>query len=66
MLATVGGGCRSLPDPAATEVAVDRPNIVFIMADDLGPGELGAYGKRWIRTPEIDRLAAQGMRFTAH
>jgi arylsulfatase A len=66
MLATVGGGCRSLPDPAATEVAVDRPNIVFIMADDLGPGELGAYGQRWIRTPEIDRLAAQGMRFTAH
>ena len=41
-----------------------RPNIVFIMADDLGYGHLGCYGQRLIRTPSIDRLAAQGMRFT--
>ena len=40
------------------------PNIVFILADDLGYGDLGAYGQRRIRTPRLDRLAAEGMRFT--
>lgn len=40
------------------------PNIVFIFADDLGYGELGCYGQQKIKTPHIDRLAAQGMRFT--
>jgi arylsulfatase A len=43
----------------------DRPpNIVFIMADDLGYGDLGCYGQRKIRTPNIDRIAAEGMRFS--
>ncbi|MFO1052159.1 MAG: arylsulfatase [Planctomycetota bacterium] len=41
-----------------------RPNLVFLLADDLGYGELGCYGQGKIRTPHIDRLAAQGMRFT--
>jgi arylsulfatase A len=40
------------------------PNIVFIMADDLGYGDLGCYGQTKIRTPNIDRLAAEGLRFT--
>ena len=40
------------------------PNIVLIMADDLGYGHLGSYGQTKIRTPNIDRLAAEGMRFT--
>ncbi|MAG92578.1 MAG: N-acetylgalactosamine-6-sulfatase [Planctomycetaceae bacterium] len=40
------------------------PNVVFIMADDLGYSELGSYGQKKIRTPNIDRLASQGMRFT--
>lgn len=40
------------------------PNIVLIMADDLGYGDLGCYGQKQIRTPSIDRLAAEGMRFT--
>ena len=43
-----------------------RPNIVFILADDLGYAELGCYGQKKIKTPNIDRLAAQGMRFTQH
>jgi arylsulfatase A-like enzyme len=43
-----------------------RPNIVFVLADDLGWGELGAYGQKKIRTPSLDRLAAEGMRFTRH
>ena len=41
-----------------------RPNIVFILADDLGYGDLGCYGQTKIRTPNIDRLAREGMRFT--
>ena len=40
------------------------PNVVLIMADDLGYAELGCYGQKWIKTPHIDRLAADGMRFT--
>jgi arylsulfatase A len=46
--------------------AAARPNIVFIVADDLGWGELGCYGQKKIPTPHIDALAAQGMRFTQH
>ncbi|MCM2374528.1 arylsulfatase [Aporhodopirellula aestuarii] len=42
------------------------PNVVFIMADDLGYGELGCYGQQKIQTPNLDRLAAQGMRMTQH
>ena len=40
------------------------PNVVFILADDLGRAEVGAYGQEKIRTPSIDRIAAEGMRFT--
>ncbi len=40
------------------------PNIIFILADDLGYGDLGVYGQKHIRTPNIDRLARKGMRFT--
>ncbi len=43
-----------------------KPNIIFILADDLGYGELGCYGQRKIRTPHIDRLATEGIRFTQH
>ncbi|HIK91842.1 MAG TPA: hypothetical protein EYG03_07650 [Planctomycetes bacterium] len=46
-------------------VAADHPNIVFIMADDLGYGDLGCYGQQLIATPRIDRLASEGMRFSA-
>lgn len=43
-----------------------RPNIVFVLADDLGYGDLGCFGQKKIRTPNIDRLAAEGMRLTQH
>lgn len=44
----------------------DRPNIVFILADDLGYGELGCYGQEKIKTPHLDQLAREGMRLTQH
>ncbi len=55
----VGGG---LAWPAESR----PPNIVLILADDLGYAELGCYGQQKILTPHIDRLAAEGMRFTQH
>ena len=50
----------------ASTAFADRPNIVFILCDDLGWGDVGAFGQKKIRTPNIDRLAAEGMKFTAH
>jgi len=41
-----------------------RPNIIFIMADDLGYGELGCYGSKQISTPRLDKMAGEGIRFT--
>jgi len=44
----------------------DCPNIVYILADDLGYGELGCYGQKLIETPNLDELASNGMKFTQH
>ena len=41
-----------------------KPNIIFILADDLGYGDLGSYGQKLIQTPRLDRMAVEGMRFT--
>jgi arylsulfatase A-like enzyme len=49
---------------AALSFASERPNIVFILADDLGWKDLGVYGHPWHETPNLDRLAQEGMRFT--
>lgn len=43
-----------------------KPNIIYILADDLGYGELGSYGQKLIETPHIDQLAKEGIRFTQH
>ena len=52
------------PTARAAEEPAKRPNIVLIVADDLGYGDLGCYGGRDIRTPRLDRLAADGVRLT--
>lgn len=49
---------------AGTPATPDRPNVIFIFADDLGYGDLGCYGGKTIRTPHLDRMAKEGMRFT--
>ena len=46
--------------------AAEKPNIIYIMCDDLGYGDLGCYGQQKIKTPEIDKLAADGMLFKQH
>ncbi|MDB4500549.1 arylsulfatase [Akkermansiaceae bacterium] len=51
---------------AVTLSAADKPNIVFILADDLGYGEAGCYGQEKIKTPHLDQLAKEGMLFTRH
>lgn len=42
----------------------ERPNIIFVMADDLGYNDLGSYGQKYIQTPHLDQMAKEGMRFT--
>jgi arylsulfatase A-like enzyme len=56
-LVLYGARCQQL-------LAADKPNIIFILADDLGYGDLGCYGQKQILTPRLDQMAAQGMRFT--
>jgi uncharacterized sulfatase len=55
-------GCSIAKSPA--EPGSKRPNIVFILADDQGPHQLSCYGNAFYETPNIDRLAAEGMKFT--
>ena len=50
----------------ATSSDTRPPNIIFILADDLGYGDLGSYGQEVIQTPRLDQMAAEGMRFTDH
>ena len=44
--------------------ATEKPNIIFVLADDLGWSELGCYGNAFHETPNLDRMAKEGMRFT--
>jgi uncharacterized sulfatase len=54
------------PTAATSQSELRRPNIIYVMADDLGYGDLSCYGQRVIDTPNLDRMAAEGMRFTDH
>lgn len=59
-LGAVASGCSSRQIPA------EELNVIYILADDLGYGDLGCYGQTKIETPNIDRLASEGMLFTRH
>ncbi|WAC21530.1 sulfatase-like hydrolase/transferase [Luteolibacter sp. SL250] len=56
--------CLLLVPFLSARSAVEKPNIIFILVDDMGWGDLGAFGNKGTKTPNIDRLAAEGLRFT--
>jgi len=64
MLASIAVLSLLVTGNAWTENA--RPNVIFIIADDLGYGDLGCYGQKIIRTPNLDRMAAEGVKLTRH
>ncbi len=58
---------RAADQPAPNAPALPgKPNVIYILADDLGYGDLSCYGQKKIQTPNIDRLATEGMKFTDH
>jgi len=57
-------GCTEIRRKSPQQPIFSKPNIILIMADDLGYGGLGCYGQKLIRTPRIDQMAREGMRFT--
>jgi len=57
-------GCASISRLIGVKASKDKPNIIFILADDLGWAELGCYGNKFNETPNLDKLAREGMRFT--
>ena len=62
-------GALRIPEPACAQEpvpAASRPHIILILADDLGPGDVGCYGGTIVPTPRIDQLAAEGTRFTQY
>src|SRR5437588_13117287 len=63
-LKAAGGGVGAALGCEAFSASPARPNIVLILADDIGYGDLGCYGATKARTPNVDRLAKEGVRFT--
>ena len=55
-----------LPKPNKGPTGPQRPNIILIVADDLGYGDLGSYGQKQVKTPRLDQMAKEGLRFTDH
>jgi len=67
VLALLGAPSSAIPEDAASANGLpEKPNIVYILADDLGYGDLSCYGQKVLSTPHIDRLAREGTRFTQH
>jgi arylsulfatase A-like enzyme len=59
-----GAAAFTLSFSARAAGTATKPNVIFILADDLGYGDLGCFGQKKIKTPNLDRLAVEGMRFT--
>ncbi|MDD2284926.1 MAG: arylsulfatase [Paludibacter sp.] len=59
-------GATLLASASCAQQKPEQPNVIYILADDLGYGDLSCYGQEIIQTPHIDALAANGMRFTQH
>lgn len=57
--------CQNKKESETTET-IEKPNIIYILADDLGYGDLGSYGQTNFETPNLDKMAAEGMMFTQH
>ena len=60
----IGVGMTCLPSLVWAKQNVQQPNILFILCDDMGYGDLACYGQPYIHTPNIDQMAREGMRFT--
>ncbi|MCG6190612.1 sulfatase-like hydrolase/transferase, partial [Maribellus maritimus] len=58
--------CQNKPQKTGDETTNSQPNIVYILADDLGYGDLGCYGQSRFQTPNLDKMASEGMLFTQH
>lgn len=58
------GGCIDVNKAATNTATQQKPNVIFIVADDLGYGDISCYGEKTISTPHVDSLAANGIRFT--
>jgi len=58
-ISILGSGCKEV-------LKARKPNIIYILADDLGYGDLGCYGQKKIKTPNLDKMASEGLRFTQH
>jgi arylsulfatase A-like enzyme len=66
LLAVLAGWLLLLAAPPVSANDAVRPNVVYVLADDAGPADFGAFGGRLIQTPSIDRLASEGIRFDRH
>lgn len=62
LLLFLAAGCNTEKKPAI----VKKPNIIYILADDMGYGDLGCYGQKEIKTPALDKMAAEGIRFSSN
>lgn len=63
-VACIVAACTNAVGQTKNKATVTKLNIVFILADDLGYGDIGVYGQKQIRTPNLDKMAAGGMVFT--